>query len=453
MANRYVRSTDGSDADNGTTWALAKATLTGVAAIDAAGDVIWVSQVHAESTAAAISFNWAGTVASPTRVLCGNDAAEPPTALATTGTVTTTGNSTIDIGTSGFLYIYGLTFNSGSGASGAAHINLNSIAGIQKYDSCNFHLATTGATSRIAISEISGANAILENCGFQFSSASQGFTCNLGRVIIRGGSILADTSPTQLFKVLGADTDILMEGCDLTNGAATMNFTDSNVSGVRLIVRNCKLPASWSGSINSVTPVGGSIFELFNSDSADTNYRLQRKTPFGEVTHETTVVKTGGASDGTTALSWKMVSNSGAEWNHQSLDSPEIVKWNETTGGSITVTVDVLHDGAQGGSPSVPLTDRDIWLEVQYLGTDGFPLSLFATDAASSGSPYESNYLATEIQQENSSATWTTTGMSNPLTQKLSVVITPREKGFIHGVVKMAKASYTAYIDPVLQVS
>jgi hypothetical protein len=148
-----------------------------------------------------------------------------------------------------------------------------------------------------------------------------------------------------------------------------------------------------------------------------------------------------------------MVSNADAEWNHQTLDAPEIVRWNETTGSAITVTVDVLHDGAQGGSPSVNVTDRDIWLEVQYLGTSGFPLSLFATDAASSGSPFESNYLATAKDQDASSATWTTTGMSNPVTQKLSVTFTPQEKGFIHGVVKLALASRTVYVDPVLQVS
>mgnify|MGYP003394608494 FL=1 len=48
MADRYGRSTDGADGDGGTTWALAKATLAGLAAIDAAGDRIFLSQAHAE---------------------------------------------------------------------------------------------------------------------------------------------------------------------------------------------------------------------------------------------------------------------------------------------------------------------------------------------------------------------------------------------------------------------
>ena len=38
MANIFVRSTDGSDADSGATWALAKAPLTGAAGVAASLD-------------------------------------------------------------------------------------------------------------------------------------------------------------------------------------------------------------------------------------------------------------------------------------------------------------------------------------------------------------------------------------------------------------------------------
>jgi hypothetical protein len=182
------------------------------------------------------------------------------------------------------------------------------------------------------------------------------------------------------------------------------------------------------------------VFELFNSDSADTNYRYQKKTQFGTITHETTLVRTGGASDGTTNLSRKMVSNADAEWNHQTLDSPEIVLWNETVGSAITVTVEILHDSATN------ITDKEIWMEVQYLGTSGTPLSLFVDDAAA-------DYITAAADQADSSATWTTTGMANPNTQKLNVTFTPQEKGYIHATVKLAKASYTVYYDHKLAVS
>ena len=104
MATRYVRSTDGSDSDDGSTWALAKATVAGVTAIDTAGDTLWISQAHAETSGSAITFAGAGTNASPTKLLCGNDAAEPPTALATGGSITGTGAAAINFNNA--LYAY-----------------------------------------------------------------------------------------------------------------------------------------------------------------------------------------------------------------------------------------------------------------------------------------------------------------------------------------------------------
>ena len=71
----YVRSTDGDNADNGSTWALAKATLAGAFAAAAAGDTIWVSQAHAETQGSAMTLTSPGTVANPCYVMCGNDAA------------------------------------------------------------------------------------------------------------------------------------------------------------------------------------------------------------------------------------------------------------------------------------------------------------------------------------------------------------------------------------------
>jgi len=437
MTTLYVRSTDGDDADNGTTWALAKATLTGVAAIDVAGDVIWVSQNHAESTAAAISFDWAGTAANPTRVICGNDGAEPPTALATTATVTTTGNSGITCSSSfDLVYVYGISFIAGSAASGTASITLGAAQGRAHYDSCVFDLASTGTSSTISC----GAGKIIcTNCNFQFSATAHKIVVS-GFTELTGGSVLSDTAITTLFILNAAGATVLVEGFDLSNCAAAMNLCANTDPCNRLMLRNCKMPASWSGSVNSSTPGPGSVFELHNCDSADTNYRLQKKTQFGNITHETTIVGGAGATDGTTAISWKMVSNADAEWNHQTLDSPEIVQWNETTGSAITATIEIVHDSLTN------ITDQQIWVEVQYLGTTGFPLSLFVDDAAA-------DYITAAADQADSSASWTTTGLTNPNTQKLNVTFTPQEKGYIHAVVKLAVASKTVYVDPKITVS
>lgn len=180
---------------------------------------------------------------------------------------------------------------------------------------------------------------------------------------------------------------------------------------------------------------------MHNCDSADTNYMLWIEDYAGSIKIETALVKTGGASNGAVPFSLKMAASPNASYPTVPLESCELPAiWNAVTGSPVTVTVDVLHDSATN------LTDSDIWLEVQYLGTSGFPLSSFINDA-------KADVLATAADQTASSATWTTTGMSNPNTQKLAVTFTPQEAGYLQAKVILAKASTTVYVDPKLQVS
>ena len=440
MANIYVRSTDGNNADNGSTWALAKLDLVGAAGIDAVGDRIWVSQNHAESTAAAISFSWAGTSTSPVWVCCGNDGASPPTALATTATVTTTGNSAITTAAAAtnFVYFYGITFIAGSGAAGVAAVN---VGGRGKYQNCSFQVATTGATSYVELCPAAPAITELINCTFKFSASTQRINFNNTCAIsIKGGSLLSGgTSPTTLFN-MGSNQTIYIDGFDLSNASSSVNILNCVGTNTTAIVRDCKIPASWSGSFNAGTPASGCRIEMFNCDSGDTNYRYRKSAFIGTIQDETTLVRTGGASDGTTTYSFKMVSNADAEYPTLTLDTPEIVKWNDTTGSAITATVEILRDSATA------LKDDEIWIEVMYLGTSGYPLGSFISDA-------KADVLATAADQTSSSVTWTTTGMANANKQALAVTFTPQEKGFIHATVKLAKASTTVYVDPMITVT
>lgn len=439
MALRYVRSTDGSDADNGTTWPLAKATVAGAAAIDTAGDTIWVSDNHAESTAGNVSIALAGTLAAPTKLLCGDDAAEPPTALATTASVTTTGSGAISIGGVA-AYVYGISFNISTGATS----NGGSIsASWFEAEQCNFSILATATSVSIALQAADGLS-VFRNCGFKFGAATQGLTVGssttTGTVHIKGGSLLAGgTSPTNLVRDMFTGSVLEVDGLDLTNASAGINLVNDSGDNSRATFRNMRLPASWSGVLNAATPGFGSVFEMFNCDSADTHYTYRKATQLGTIRDETTLVRTGGASDGTTTYSLKLETNANAEHPLLTLDTPEMVKWNDTTGSSITVTVEFLHDSATA------LKDNEIFLDAMYLGTSGVPLASFVSDGIS--------VVATAADQADSSETWTTTGMSNPNTRKLSVSFTPQEAGFIHAVVRVAKASTTVYVDPMVTVS
>jgi hypothetical protein len=449
MANLFLRSTDGSDSDDGTTWALATATIAGIEGVDSAGDHIFVADAHAESTAASISIDIAGTPASPSWILCVVDTGDPasPTTLATTGTISTTGASNITI--NGSFYCYGLKFTSGSTSSNTSLGFFSTAAdATQVYEQCDFILGTTNSGGRITFNGVQAeTHCEWKNCDVQFGNLGQGINHSGGHFRWRGGSVLSGSVPTTLFTATHSSRpgSIYIEGVDLSNLLFITNiFTASVQTHDPVVIRNCKLPTSWNASLVTGTiSAPGNRYEMWNCDATDTNYRLWVEDYAGSVKSETTVVRTGGASDGTTTFSWKMVSSANAEYPVISLVSPEMVKWNDTPGAK-TVSVEIVHD-SQGAGTGSDLQNDEIWLEVQYLGTSGFPLGSFASSAKV--------VLGTATDYTNSSETWTTSGLTTPVKQILTAPFTTAEKGFIHAKVHLGKASKTVYVDPELTVS
>lgn len=438
MANTYVRSTDGNDSDNGSTWALAKATLAGAAAIDAAGDTVWVSQAHAES-GAALSWTWNGTTASPVRILCGNDAAEPPTALATTATVTASG--LITVGGTGDIYVYGITFVAGSTAFFA------NTACTRVWESCSFQ--TSGGSGLLTFGGNSAVTSCtrLINCTFKQSLDT---TINLGgRIEIIGGSWLSGgTNVTNCFKAATGTARVEVTGFDFSNCAAGVNLADPGAIPSHFVFRYCKLPASWSGKLLSTAGGAGSfghgtVAELHSCDSGATTYRYRRETQYGTVVDEETIVRSGGASDGTTTISWKMftdASHLAPTFPFSGLTSGNIYRRNTSTGASKTATIEILIDSA------TPLTDGDIALRLIYLGSSSSSLGSVLSSA-------KADILASASNLTSSAASWATTGMTNPNAYKLQVAFTPQLAGYLIAEIVLYKSSATVYVDPKIDVS
>jgi hypothetical protein len=448
MANRYVRSTDGNDADDGSTWALADATIGGSMAGDAAGDTTWLSDNHAESVAGAQTFACAGTVTTPSRILCGDDSAEPPTALATTATITSTsGGLTI----TGSFYCYGVAFIT----STTFATNSATGATVQIYEACAFKTTAAGTTPQLTFGGTANNMVRVEllNCTLKAGGTANAINI-AGEVVIRGGSFESGTAAmVSVFRPQVDRTHSLFDcsGFDFSNLGSSVNlFFGTGVASGRFVIRDCKLPASWSGSLVASGLVGmGERFEMYNCDSADTNYRLWVEDYAGSIKQETTIIRTGGASDGTTGLSWKMATSANAEYPTIKLESPEIHRWNSTL-SAITVNVEIVHDtnvaGGQGAGTGSRFQDDEIWLEVMYLGTSGVPLGTWVRDC-------KADVLATASDQTDSSETWTTTGLTTPQKQALSVTFTPAEVGYIVARVVVAKASKTIYVCPKLTVA
>lgn len=436
MATYYVRSTDGNNADDGLTWATAKADLHGPTW--AAGDTIYVSQAHAQSGAAAanIAIATAGTAASPTRIIGCNDAAEPPTAVSTGATASSTTNGLLQI--TGSCYVYGLQFDHGTGAN-ASTLSINYVASaqaVQVYEQCKFNCNVTSSAGRIGIGVNSGsvscAEITLRGCEVKFANAGQALGYSNVRFRWDGGGITAGgTALTgSLFKNnngTGRLTELLLTGVDLSNLGAACSIFDATTAQ-KSMARNCKLPASWSGSLTTGTIVPGCRCEMYDCASGDTHHSFWIEDYPGSVREESTIVRTGGA-----ARSMKFVTNANAEYPSMPLIGPEVFIPNTATGSSVTVEAEIITD-------NVTLTDAEIWIEVAAKTTSGSTQSTWNRDVVAS-------ILATPANQTTSSETWTTTGLTTPVKQKLSVSFTPQEEGAFIARVVVCKASTTVYVD------
>jgi hypothetical protein len=448
MANKYVRSTDGNDADNGTTWALAKATVNGATSIASAGDTVYVSQAHAETSASPTSISWtSSTAAAPMNIVCGNDGATPPTAVATTASVTTTGNNAVSISApaDGHAYLYGLTFNAGD-STGTASLNVGGggSACFLKMEACNFYLLGTGSSSRINVGLAANtARGTFVNCQFRFSDAGQQFLVSANWRIHGGSFHASSTSPSSvLFQGNSNCVNLEVVGLDMSNLGNTLvlvNPGSSNPTGTYRFV-GCKLPASWIGSLVGVTtPAPYTVVEMVDCDSGATNYRYWRETNQGSFKHSTSIYRDNGFTIDSTHIGWTLVSNANCKFPTIGLQSGWIIpKYNSTTGSPITATVEFATN-------NVTLKDDELVVEFFYLGASGAPLmTRISTEKAS--------YVTTAANLSTSSETWTGVP-GTPVKQKASATFTPQMAGLILARVTLYKASTTAYLDPLVTLT
>lgn len=440
MATIYLRSTDGSDSDDGSTWALAKATLAAALTAAGAGGTVYVSDNHAETQGSAMTLTSPGTAASPTNVICVDDAAEPPTTRAMTATVTTTGSFNITI--NGFAYCYGVTFNNGTGAGSQVLFLGSGTPFYWCFENCNLNVPSTGNASAVSIAQSNPSatdDHIIELINTSMKFANVGariyFYANL---LWYGGRVdPAGSIPTTLFQpggVPGVKADL--NGVDLSALGSGKNIILGTAGRpVFLNMTNCKLGASVTFVNGTISGPGALEFRAVNCDSGDTNYKYYKQTWHGVVRDETTNVRTGGASDKTTPLGWAMISSADTKF-YLPLMTDWITVWNEDL-AEITVAVETLTDG-------VTLTDAECWVQVEYPGSSSAPLSLRTSDRVTDP------IFGTPASQTSSSVGWNVTGLASPVKQKLSIAFTPQEKGLIRARVCLAKPSTTVYVDPLI---
>ncbi len=327
------------------------------------GDNVYVSSAHAETQATALSISPAGLM----QFLCIADAGTiPPTAadLTTGASVTTTGNSTITIGHS---YYQGIAFNCATGAFGTL---LNVGTGTNTYVSmknCALNMRATAGGAYV-FGNVTGSKIELVNTTIGFGGSTGELFGLAGCQFIwrdtpSALSAVGGTWPNNPFR--GTVGTMFVENVDLSAFAGNA-YWNVNAGPVKAIFSRCKLANIVM--IGSSSSAGHAEVDVVDCDTGGATYRHERWQPYeGNQVIETTAVRTGGASDGTTTYSWKITTQVTTRWQFP-FESLPVSIWNTTIGSSVTMTL----EGCLSGT-ALPNND-DIWLDASYLGTAGSTL-------------------------------------------------------------------------------
>jgi hypothetical protein len=365
----------------------------------AAGDRLLVSQAHVEAIAANLTITFPGTVATPCYFLCVDDSADPPTVLATGAAIASTGSAFLSLTAS--VIGYGISFSSSTGASGS-EFRINTGVHTQRWISCDFISPSTAAAQYRINYSGGGWNAgvtAFDGCRFKFGhTGTRLLTC--GQVRMNNVSFLSGGStPTSIFgPVAGAPIDVEVTNSDFSALSAGVHLVaGGSYLGIRIVIRDTKMPASWSGFLMSAAiTTAGMIAEAYNVDAGDTNYTAWTEDYSGTLRQDTGIYLSGTngmkLNGSIVPLSYKMTASSTAKYT-----TPKNGLWralvNEIT-SSQTATLEIIHN------ESANLTDDEIWLELDYPATSGSTGFTRLTDA-------KTNILAAGVAQDTSpTADW-----------------------------------------------
>jgi hypothetical protein len=287
-----------------------------------------------------------------------------------------------------------------------------------------------------------------------------GLTLNGSQVEVIGGSTAPQSGYPYKMQYLvqgvnpsrGSVANFRVSGFDFSQAdpAVNMVYSGGLQAGAHMVMRNCKMPAGWTGDItNAAITTPGCRVVMDNCSSSTLNYIHRISDIAGKLREETTLVRSGGASDGVTPISWRIDTTSYCLFPNSPFKTGEFVIYNSAVGTAKTVTVEILHDAGvaagKGSGAGYAFRNDEVWLEVQYLGDTASPLGSIINN--------EVDVVTAPSNQPSSTATWTTTGMTTPMTQKLQVTITPQVIGFIHVRVCATTPGKTFYVDPSITVA
>ncbi len=410
----------------------------------AAGDFVYIHNAHSENTAlaAVYTINGTTTYGNPIKIICVNKADD----TLSTGAVIANNHASYGLYFYYGGYSYGVTYKS----------TQNNIIFAGTTPDCSWILEGNGvidllqligATNYLSFNSLGKITSlILLNGNINFAATGQYIKFNYnGSLIWKGGSVVAAAGVTKMIDSgLGDGFSVDIEDVDLSgvgNGAnarSLIDVSDKNIFNV--LFSRCKLSsaAGFTNTIGTWVNSKSGKVRLHHCSSANVTYDFYEQSYEGSVQDETTVVRTGGASDGATPQAWKMISSANVKDNYLWLESPPIHSWTLSTTEK-TFTVECIWDSATN------IQNDEVWMEFEYPinNTDG--LGGFARDKCA--------ILAAPADKTGSAEVWGDGGLANPNKLKCRVTVTPGKAGPITARICLAKASTTIYVDPKITES
>lgn len=348
-----------------------------------AGDRVFVSSDHAETTNAQTSYDFGGAASfGLIHLMSVNRAGSVPPVAADlqngASVAVTLSNLILEARTP--VCWQGFTLTLGGTASASIYFN-NALNKTFLFKNCTFLISNINTASRMWSNN--GAKVILDNTPIQFGDPGQMLTGNGYPIdftwINTPAALPGATPPATLFSS-GSNSGLLFtcRGVDLSAVVGTL-FQSIATGFGRVLLDSCRVaPGVTRFAAPAANATAGDEIELVNCFDG-TGVVNERHTAAGDVTTDRSTVLVGGAEDDAGPYSHKMVASSRADGVVMPLHSFQLDVGNIAVGAPRTATVEMVVSGQ--------LNNNDVRLLLEYMGTSGSTFASFADSLATPLTP------------------------------------------------------------------
>lgn len=452
MADFYVDNSVGSNANAGTSWATAKATLSGGLLVAKPGDYIYVAPNHFESSnLATYSLSSRGLFNSLVKVICAdNTINQPPTGTSSTAYVYITGGSASQtLVTYSNLYVDGVNFVVGRGGStGNIQIGSASSDGMHIFKNCKlFHNNQSSTTSNFTINGGSRRLVtIFDNVAVLSRNASQ-VIAPFGGTFIWSNTLfpIHSSVPIKFLNLASNTVRLVFENMNFAALSACNHFSFIP-SSFDVHIENCIFPPTLSVVLSTAELVKYDSGEDFIVKQINCSWPTissynATHTISGIVSTNTNVYCASGANDNISSYSVFMSTVSTGQpdmLEYSPLKTDKFTTLITQTTPELIIKVPICSNG-------YTLKDTDIWLSGSYpSATNKFTSFNTAGSVVATG---QSLPLDTTSQWLTASS-----GLSSASLQVLSASIGPIQPGLLSVRVNLARPNTIVYVNPEINL-